>query len=425
MDKNYDYIDSIDIEYNSLVRNSTESLNLDKLYEYFHETVGLQIKKSLELQKQFNSNTAYVVDKEVIKKFIDKAYNYSCPRILKLNITYQQCFIFYIVTHFLYRYNEQYLQLDSFNFLNNVYYNNILNMCSKYLIQSRRFYQRLIKRVYLELHDDVKQIGNTNWIKFLESNDDKMIKNDIFYFFLINIIHKFDPMVIENLETFFLLTFKQILYFYINSKIETIDSKILNYSYTDQSILNSALSNRYKIYEEALQMSNIQLLCNSSSFINQFNNQIDNIKGLIVPNEIQKMYIYMTNNNNFSIHNEKNLLLKIYELIDEIEKIKGKLPLIHRLLKSIHIRSETTTFNSIDIQNIKNCTYRVLYNKFNNFLDEKIFLTVIDGISTNLAKSFSIGEFIDMFTMTKLDLSGPNFIHQLEIFLEMAFNKFV
>lgn len=382
----------------------------------FEAMLGPEIERIINIQTSFKTaNDGYIINRTVLQEFLDKLYSASCPKILRYNIVSQQSYILYLMCVLLYRYNERVLKMPLDDFINRLYFTNVLTICSKYLIQCRRLFYRLIKRIYLEISDKSKDI--IDFYSQLYNADENTIKNDILYLFLVTLITKFNPLNIDNLEEFYAGIFRRVMFFYLKAKTSMMGNCEL-----DPAILqdtNSVPSERYRIYEEALYLSYIQTMCTTSIAIQRINEQYQKMKQTILPNEIQRLYLFAVENGHQTT-NERLTLIKIQDKLDDMEHIRNKLPNIYRLLRSIHIVSDTPSILERDISNLQETIYKTLYFKFRNILDEKVLSPILRSITDNLVRSLTTGEFIDMISLTRVNLSGQKFVDQLRQFLEIV-----
>ena len=106
-----------------------------------------------------------------------------------------------------------------------------------------------------------------------------------------------------------------------------------------------------------------------------------------------------------------------------MEYLKNNLPIMYRLLRSIHVISDSNCFLKSDIQKIREMVYSTLYNRFKFILNDEIIVPMLKKITENLVLSFTTGEFIDMLTLTSITITGDKFIQQLQKFLEIILSE--
>lgn len=392
----------------------------------FDELITPELNKICELQNTYSHGMKFAVKSDIIKTYIEKLYMLNCPSILKGNLLDQQFFLLYIISISFYRFNERFLNLSINEFINRIYFTNIVSICSKYFIQSRRTIFRIIKTIYKDIKD--KSSITLDIYSELYHNNEVTIKNDIMQLFLTNILPKFNPLEIENIEDFYTVIFKRIFFFYLKSKtllVNDIDlsPQLINQN-EDTSNLLDPPSERYKIYEEAIYLAQIQQICNNSNTINTIDIEFNKLKKLLLPNEIQRLFLNQNSKSRSNLLSYKINLYRICSLNDcNIEQIKNKIPQVYRLLRSIHIVSSNSSFSNVNKQYMKDQFFIFLYDIFKDKLDLEIVKPILKTISDNLVESLTTGEFIDMVTLTQIDINGQKFIDQFKEFLKIVLNS--
>lgn len=394
----------------------------------FQNILGSEINRIIDLQSKYSKSMKYVIKSDIVKTFVEKLYMLSCPNILKGNLLAQQFFLLYIISILFYRYNDQYLKLPINEFINRIYYINIVSICSKHLIQSRKTTFKIIKQVYNEIKEKVTNTIDNTYTDFYKNNE-SIIKNDIIQLFLSNIVSKFNPLEIENLEDFYKVLIRRVFFFYLKSK-SSIDPELISDLINQQSNSLSALepqSERFKIYEEAIYLAQIQQICNNSEKFNIIVNEFDKLKNILLPNEIQILLLNQDNikSKNILVNYKLNLQSLLSANKYNIDYIKNKLPQVYKLLRSIHISSTNNTFTNINKQYMKDQFFISLCDNFKDKLDLNIISPILKNISDNLVDNLTIGEFIDMVTLVQIDINGLTFIEQFKEFLNLVLNSII
>ena len=386
---------------------------LQKYDKLFKELVISEINKMIKLQDTYSNSFKYIIKKDIIDKLINELFLMNCPQILKYNLIVQQFFFLYILSILFYRYNEQELQLPLNEFIKRIYFPNILSLCSKYFVQSRRLLFKLIKKIYNEIKDD--NIYSNSYLLYKENENN--IKNNILQLFLTNILPKFNPFDFDNLEDFYTILFKRIFFFYLKSK--KINSNSLQIQVLNTSDFLENQTERFKIYEDAIYLSQIQSICAKSTELNTIDLEFDRFKKIILPNEIQKLFLYKfaQSKNSTNISNKLNLFKLCSTNSPILDKIKNKLPNVYRLLRSIHIMSHNVIFSEIDKNNMKTQFYNTLCSIFQNQLDIERVSNILLTVSYNLTESLTTGEFIDMISLTPVEINNNKFVEQFCEFL--------
>ena len=394
-------------------------LKYDKIFDTY---LTPELEKIIQLQNTYSINMKYVIKSQNIKSYLEKLYIVNCPSILKVNLLEQQFFLLYVISISFYRFNERKLNWVIDDFINRIYLTNIIYIFSKHFVQSKKLILKLIKNIYKEIKESSlnnidPEIFYTNEIK---------IKNDIIHLFLTNIAPKFNSLEIENIEDFYTVIFKRIFFFYLKSKTllsidVELDSQLMNQE--EPSNLLEPTSERYRIYEEAIYLAQIQEMCEHSTSFNELSLEFNKIKKILLPNEIQKLLFNQNSKSKSNLLAYKVNFYKVQSFNDsKLQEIKKKLPLIYKLLRSIHIISSTSSFTNINKEYMKNQFYLFLLDLFKNQFNIDVISPIINNISTKLVESLTTGEFIDMITLSQIDINGSKFIDQFKQFLKLVIN---
>jgi hypothetical protein len=294
---------------------------------------------------------------------------------------------------------------------------NIMGACAKHLISARRFIQRLVRISYNELYSKCRDIVDIYYDRYRTDSDS--FKNEVIYLFLRNILLQFDPLEIKDPDKFYSTIMYRIFFFFLKSKTTGLINNNI-----DRSIIQLNIpSERYRIYEEALYLSQIRNICNKSEAMDQISKKYETMKQIIIPNEIQKLFLMSLNKGHVITPKNKIALMKTFDQFDNIAHLRSKAPSIYRLLRSIHILSDKSSLIVSDIDLIHNRVYSTLYAKFDGVLNKDIIKPVLTNITDNLVSSLTIGEYIDMLTLTTVKITGNKFIEQLEIYLNIVLSE--
>jgi len=418
------------IEYNDIINSTTLSVNLnDSTYtesdliiydNLFDSTIFLELERLFVIKNKYNAISDKIVVNNSLVLFFEKVFIMSCPRILKKIVAEQQMYLLHILAISLYRYNQRILKMKEEEFIQNIFIPNLMAACAKSLINARRLIQKLIRKAYIVIEDKSKNI--IDFYVELHNQDSNFIKNDIINLFLKNIIIKFDPLNIDDIESFYQSIIQRMFFFYLKAKTSGDIDDDLNHLYNEEKNIN-VISSRSRIYEEALYLTQMQKMCSESTSAEQISKQYDRMKGIVLSNEIQKLYLYSKSKQKYDLNQGKTVMIKTYDSINELESFKYKIPIIYRLLRSVHVLSEKSSFLPSDVDKIRDIVYVIIHNKFKNIFSEDIIIPLVRKISNNTVNSLVEGEFIDMLTLTKIDITGTKFIDQLRIFLELTLSS--
>ena len=420
----YEYYESISVDQSNIALEFTSKsyteLDLETFDKLFIVTIEQELNKIISIQSKYQSiGNRFVVNKS-LEVFFKKIYTISCPKILKHGNMIQQIYMLHIFAVLLIRYNKRVLKFSEEDFINNIFIPNIMTACAKQLINARRLIHRLIRDAYIVVEQKSQDI--INFYVELHHVEPTVIKNDIIYLFLRNILIQFDPLEMENVEQLYSTVIHRMFFFYLKARTAgKIDHGF------DQSFIYEDIggypSQRYHIYEEALYLTQIQMMCKSSTSIHQISKQYDKLKDIVIPNEVQKLYLFSLNKGYYITDKKKLAVMKIHNDNSHMEYLKNNLPTMYRLLRSIHVISDSSHFLENDIQKLKELVYNTLYNRFKFVLDDSVIIPILRRITDNLVLSLTTGEFIDMLTLTSVSITGDKFMQQLEKFLELILSE--
>jgi len=415
-----DYMEYYDVEFetiNEVLYSNYSKHELKIIDTIFKDTIGNELLELLELKKQDKLFESKIIVNKNINTFFQNMFNSSCPKILKFNINIQQLYVLHVFSLSLIRFNKSTLNMEESIFIDEIYLPNIYYFCAKLLIYAKKTLYKVIKECYIRIENDSKKI--IEFYSMLYKCDSEIIKNQVLNIFLCNTFHKINPLELNNAEDIYGNIIYRLFFYFI--KLKT--SKIINSSYMNSSSNNKSLelqSERYYIYEKAIYLSHIENMCNSTDITVQVSKHYDEIKNIIIPNELQKLYLlYQTKN--ISINN-KISLLRLCDNLDKIEKFKTKIPLIYRILRSIHV-NDNSVLNEYDVQLMYSTVFNVLNKKFKPLLSSDSLIPLIEKVSMNLVNSLTTGKFIDMITLTEVNTSGVKFCDQLKKFLDLILSN--
>lgn len=396
---------------------SISSIELESLKLVFEATIGNYLILISKVEQYVDT---LLIDKNIMSDFLEKAFTISCPRILKFTIAKQQLYLLHAFSSLLVKFNDTELQSD--NFYEKIYLPNILCLCSKKFTDTRRFISRQIQKTYDELYKKLLSTGDL--FDEFQSMDQIRIKHDLTYLFLKDVIPKFDPISIVDIEEFYIVLLQRILFFYLKSRVSNQNDLEEPEQKRESMYSGVVVSERYKIYEEALYLAQVQNVCNSSSAVQRISDNYDKIKSLILPHELQKLYILSKSNGNSKkfLSNQKMIFIRTQFELSNTDVINKEFPQISKLLRSVHIKSDTPSISNI--QYLNETIYNTLYSRFKNILDESVLVPVIRKITDNLVSSITVGEFIDVITMNKVNIYEIKFVKELVAFLNIIIDKF-
>jgi len=388
-----------------------ELCSLDTIFELvFLQEITEFLNNYKNKSNDKNLDIKYAINQKSINIFIKKIFNFASPKILRFNVDIQQLYILHIFTLLFQRLNNNHLHLEYQLFVFEFLLPNLYYLCTKTLVLAKKILNKIIKECYSRIEEESKKIIEFN--STLYKNDSNLIKNQIMNIFLCNVLPKINPLDSKDIiDVYSNIIFRLFLYYIKSKSSKTIEVNNIETLYAKDFSLQSE---RYFIYENAIYLAHIESICNFKSLYLQINSQYNNIKNTIITNELQKLYI--CHQYKFAPTDQQIFLFKIYDNLDSLEKFKNKIPLIYRILRSIHI-DDGTVLSKNDYEMIYLSIYSVLYTKFKDLISLDSLNPFIDKISKNLSTSLTTGKFIDIFTMTAVNSTGIKFCEQLKLFL--------
>ncbi|MBC8427433.1 MAG: hypothetical protein H8D97_00930 [Proteobacteria bacterium] len=389
-----------------MITTSINNNDLLIIRNLFNTTIGTSIIK-FKKTKIFNNET---------KAFFDLLKDIRSLPLIRYNENIKQFHLLHVLGLLYLDFNDNYLKMEYSEFMDDIYFPNMMNIISSnFFDQCATLITKQAKEAYNEIRDQSKEVIDFYLIFY--RTEPTIIHSDIVSKFIKGSFLKEDPVNMDDIKSEYLFYFKEILYSYIKNRTSNILDFELDPSILEEDNLMN-MSSRYRIYEKGLRVSHIQQLCKSSETLTHISKNYDMVRNNILTNELQQLYHFIIDNNR--VVDNKLLILKSNSENYSLNKISIKLPLIYKLLRSLHINTENRSiFTENDKKMICDTIYNVIYSRISNKLDNINAQLLSKTISLNLTKSLFTGSFIDPYTMKPLDITGCLFARQLRKFLEI------
>jgi hypothetical protein len=382
----------------------------------FHTTIGIKI----------NSEEPGVYADET-KTFLDGLIQFKSLALVRYSEDIRQFHLLYVLGLLYQDYNNKVLKMDKLEFNNSIYYPNLINVISTVFDQCKYLIRKQFKEVYKEVYEASKEVVDFYLVFY--STEPTIIESDIISKFIKGPFLEEDPLNKSNISRDYIYYFRFLLYSYLQNRTANILSFDLDPSILEDDSIMS-ISSRYKIYEKGLKISHIQQLCKGSETLAIISNNYDHILKNIMDNKEESIgtnYLqqkYHDTVDDSKIKDNKILVLKSSTESYNLNKIKQKLPLVHKLLRSVHVDSSiSSVILDSDKELLYNTIYDVVYNTYKDNLMEFSVKVEAKRTAIALTKSLTNGYFIDPYTMTKIDITGCLFSRQLKKFLEILFGN--
>lgn len=351
-----------------------------------------------------------------IKKFIDLTLNHNSRILSRYDKETQQFHVLYLLAKALLNYNSAVLNLNQNEFYEKIYYPNLINTISIHFETCKKTINNLIRNVFKEVEDESKNAIDFYLVFY--NSEPSIIQNDVIGIFLKGMFLDMDPLEVKDLRNYYLSVFRYLFFSYLKNRT----TGLLNNDEVDLSFLTEEnalmVSSRYRIYENAVRLSQVQELCLGSDSLNTISKNYDGLKNQVITNELQKLYQCIVVKD--PTQDKKSLALKSNIESYNLLQIKSKFPIIYKLLRSVQVHSQNdSSFSEQDKVLIYSTVYNVVYSKFKKKLDRPKAQYFATNISKNLTASLVGGRFIDPHNLENVSLKGHTFVTQLKSFLNI------
>jgi hypothetical protein len=346
-----------------------------------------------------------------IDKFINLTISHNSSKLCLYSIDIRQFYVLYVLTKRLFEYS---LDNKDMLFFDNVCYPNIINSISIYLNSCKRILGSLVKTCYKDICNKSRNI--VDFYLLISNSESIIIQNDILLIFLKEFFVLNSPLELKDFKNYYSSVLKYLYYSYLKNRThclieEELDSTILM---EEEDMMTTS---RYKIYEGGVRLSQIQYICTGSQTLSVISKNYENIRNNIINNELQKIYFHVIEKDH--VTDSKQLVMRSnLDNIQSLNKLREKLPLIYRLLRSVRVRGESF-FSEKDKKLIHDSIYTVLYIKLKEKLDEPKAKYLATNISLNLSRSLINGRYVDPYSMESVNISCLTFVNQLKSFLKL------
>lgn len=356
---------------------------------------------------------------EELKKYHLTTINGKPPNVKGLYLLYQ-------VVNSLDLYNDDVLKLKQKHFKNRILFPHMIYILTQHCPDARKFLQATIRYVYNYINKKSSKIVNLH-LHALGLNED-VIKHYVLCEFLSNALKKFNPLLINNINSFYRKVFMNIFHFFFMKKQPNtvMQTNFWNMENTSNTLSSST---RLTMYRNILYDLQVDKFYESSPVYIQLGYNYRIFRNIIINNELQDVYMSINSKDVYSLSNNEYKMLKIYDddiiNIDLLTEIK-KLPTIFRLLKCVHLaNSKSKPYNEmmINTEVVKLVIYEELIQPFKNMMSDGYLQPIMTKISDNFVNSILSGEYINLLTLTPVKIDQISFVEQLRQFVKLCINQ--
>lgn len=246
--------------------------------------------------------------------------------------------------------------------------------------------------------------------------DQKVIQHDIIHSFIFNILPNWDPLILKDIDGFYVEQIQQLMYQYLKRKLDGVVNHDLTLASLQREVTLHDVSDRYKIYKAGFSMYNLNIMCKNSETSRCIAENFNKIKSVVTDNELQKLFLKSINEDPSGLTN-KAVLIQIHEHLVNMEDLRQNYPLVYRFLQCVCIKSDTLQISESLYEYLRNTIQNVFFKKFHHLVKNELLIELVKTLSTNLANSIAYNRYLDPVDMRMVIINMP-LIKQLGKFLE-------
>ena len=379
-----------------------------------------------DLENMSGTNLA-IMRQSSIKKYLQEFKILNSVRMLNKRDVIAQLYCVHMFSRSLIKYHEiVWKKYNKIVFRSRVFFPNVIYLLVRFLPICHEFCKKTIKYIY----DNISRRYSTVVNKYINNlyYDADVIKSDVLYYFLGNASIKFNPLEVHSHFNFYRSVFKSIFYFKFKSE-HNLKSKIADFGNIENGLDSFIyIPVRYNIYKDVLYSLQTKKYINFSPTLSQLYYNYSIFRNIIINNEFQNIYFSKRETAGITNILPEYKLMKVFKedinndnlkLMSEIKK----LPIIYKLLKSVHIiDSMHSSYDSKIIKPdvVKNVVYDELKSIFRNILFDENYTELLSNISINFTNSILCGEYINLINYNTVRINQVSFIQQVKKFIRLC-----
>ena len=401
-------------------------LNQDDDLEFYNNFV-LFVNIFYNDLKTINGNNLTIVRQSSIKKYLQEFKILNATRMLNKIDIITQLYCVHMFSKCLSKYYE--ILWKGYNkkiFRGRILFPNVIYLLVRFLPIAHEFCKKTIKHMYEEMTRRYSTVVN-KYVNNLYYDAD-VIKSDVLYYFLGNASIKFNPLKVHSHFNFYRAIFKNIFYFKFKSE-QHLKSKIADFGNIENGLDSFIfIPVRYNIYKDVLYSLQTKKYINYSPTLSQLYYNYSIFKNIIINNEFQNIYFSKRESAGITSILPEYKLMKVFKedinndnlkLMSEIKK----LPIIYKLLKSVHIVD--SMHSAYDVKVIKPDVIQTTVNDelksiFKNIFADDSYTELLNNISVNFTNSILCGEYINLINYNTIKINQISFIQQVRKFIRLC-----
>lgn len=377
--------------------------------------------------QNMNGKNLTIIRQSSIKKYLQEFKVLNSSRLINKIDTLAQLYCVHMFSKSLVKYHEIVWE-GSYKtvFRGRILFPNVIYLLVRFLPIAHEFCKKTIKHMYEEMTRRYSTVVN-KYVNNLYYDAD-VIKSDVLYYFLGNASIKFNPVKVHSHFNFYRTIFKNIFYFKFKSE-HHLKSKIADFGNIENGLDSFIfIPVRYNIYKDVLYSLQTKKYINYSPTLSQLYYNYSIFKNIIINNEFQNIYFSKRETAGITSILPEYKLMKVFKedinndnlkLMSEIKK----LPIIYKLLKSVHIiDSMHLSYDSKVIRPdiIRLTVYDELKSIFKNVFADDTYTELLNNISINFTNSILSGEYINLINYNTIKINQVSFIQQVRKFIRLC-----
>lgn len=400
--------------------------SFDLSFKLFVENFGSSFQNAIQIDERLFSPVTFKA--KTFQKYVDQ-FNLQHQDLLSTRPELiREMYLLHQTSRAMYQYNEDILGMKYTQFRSHFYFPNIIYLLIRYLPNVRQFLQKTIKSAYY-----VIQKKNSRLTYLFENaiyTDIDVIRTDVLYTFLGNSLKKINPLEVQNVNNFYRQVFLNHFFYYFKCEQKLHSRVVDDLTMENYSGEPKNTPTRESLYREVLTNLQIEKYRETSPTMRQLHYNYSIFKNVIVSNEFQSIFLTSQPGEDSSLfcnlNNSQYKILSFYDKImsDEeyIAELK-KLPLIYKLLKSVHLitKNTKTKLTCVKKEVLVSAVADELSLPFKNMLNSDVTIrSVLMNIADNFISSILTGEYISLQTLAPIKIDQLSFIVQLRKFIKLC-----
>jgi len=394
-------------------------------YKLFFNCFDDQFQNAIKIDSKLFQPITFKA--KTFQKYLELFFKYHVDSLSTRSKLVQELQILHHTARAMFKYNDEVLNLSYHQFRSHFYFPNIVYFLIRFLPNIREFFQKNIKTTYYYIRKK-----NPKLIFIFENavyTDPDVIKTDILYSFLGNAVRKINPLDVKNINSFYKQVFLNYFLYYFR---EEQNSKVVDVWGADFNAMETKCApTRDSVYREVLINLQVEKYRDISLTMRQLHYNFNIFKNVIMNNEFQTIFLtsqYTESKDFYNVENSQYKILSFYNQMLEDKDFLGelkRLPLIYRLLKSVHLVTKNTQnrVTTIRPEIIKSAIVEELSLPFKNMLrSDSTVVVILQKIAENFVDSILDGEYISLQTLAPIKIDQLSFVLQLRKFIKLCLN---